>query len=393
MLIDILFLPMLFFIGLVTSWEDFRIGKIKNKWIILGLVYGITILVSLFLWNFIAEPVSHFYYNNIKHLGIDDPRPIFTIQAGYFSRVVLNGFIALLIGFLLWRYGMMAAGDAKLFFIFSLLLPLKYYWKSYLPYFPSFVLLMNIFFPVLFFIFLKASWYGFKSLIKFFKSEPNFKVNQLIKPLVKNIGGVVKIFLGFIAIFLFVEKLRDLVAPWIMPYLPNEGFLFLLLFIAYRPLFTYLKKSKIVFILALLFLVVYLTQGMIYAPQEIMIELSRTIKMVIIFLVGLQLLRKLFNYYTKNATFKKIKIDELKVGMSLVIDDEKDKEDENKKPELGTIFGGGFDQSQVDLVKKWAKKNNIKEVEIYERFPFAYWMFLGLIITIILKGSLVTPSF
>ena len=95
MLIDILFLPVIFFIGLVTSWEDFCFGKIKNKWIILGLVYGITILAGLFLWNFIAEPVSHFYYDNIKHLGVDDPRPVFTIQAGYFSRVVLNSFLAL----------------------------------------------------------------------------------------------------------------------------------------------------------------------------------------------------------------------------------------------------------------------------------------------------------
>ena len=112
--------------------------------------------------------------------------------------------------------------------------------------------------------------------------------------------------------------------------------------------------------------------------------------MVIIFLVGLQFLRKLFNYYTENATLKRIKIDELKTGMSLVIDDNEDK---NEKPELGTVFGGGFNQNQVDLVKKWAKKNNIKEVEIYERFPFACWMFLGVIITIILKGILITPSF
>ncbi len=393
MLIDILFLPMIFFIGLVTSWEDFCFGKIRNKWIVLGLVYGVIILVSLFLWNFIAEPVSHFYYDNIKHLEVNDYRPVFTIKAGYFNKVILNSFLALLIGFLFWRYGMIAAGDAKLFFIFSMLLPLKYYWKSYLPYFPSFALLMNIFFPVLFFIFIRASWHVFKSLTQFFKSKPTFKVDQLIKPLTKNIAGMVKIFLGFIAILLFVEKLRGLVFPWIVPYLPNEGFLFLLLFIAYRPLFAYLKKSKIVFISALLFLVVYLGQGIIYTPQEIMIELSRTIKMVIVFLVGLQLLRKLFNYYTKNATLKKIKIDELKIGMSLVIDDKKDKKDKNKKPDLGTVFGGGFDQGQVDLIKKWAQKNNIKEVEIYERFPFACWMFLGMIITIILKGLLITPSF
>ncbi|MBU1255663.1 hypothetical protein KKH35_02210 [Patescibacteria group bacterium] len=372
-IIDKLFLPMLFFIGIVTSWEDFCFSKIRNKWIILGTIFSIAVLAGFAVCNLV---VGSFYI----------------IPWDYFSKVILNSFLALLIGFLLWRYGMLAAGDAKLFFVFSLLLPLKYYWKSYLPYFPSFVLLMNIFFPVLFFIFLKASWYAFKSLIKFFKSKPTFKMDQLINLLIKDkdIGGLIKISLGFIAIFLFVEKLRGLVAPWIVLYLPNEGFLFLLLFIAYRPLFTYLRKSKVVLILALLFLVVYLGQGMIYTPQEIIIELSRTIKMVFIFLVGLQLLRKLFNYYTKNATLKKIKINELEVGMSLVIDDEKDKD---KKPELGTVFGGGFNQSQVDLAKKWAKQNNIKEIEIYERFPFAYWMFLGVIITIILKGSLVTSIF
>ena len=148
MIFDILFLPLLFFISIIISYEDIKYGKVRNKWIILGLVWGLAIIFFFFIWYFIASPITHFYYFNILQLPDGSPAPVFTIPLNYLSKVILNVVIALTIAFLMWRFKAWAAGDAKLFMVYSLLIPLKYYWKSYLVYFPSFVLLINIFIPI-----------------------------------------------------------------------------------------------------------------------------------------------------------------------------------------------------------------------------------------------------
>ena len=368
-IIDKLFLPMLFFIGFVTSWEDFHFGKIRNKWIILGIIFSVAVLVGLAVYNLIT---GSFYI----------------IPWDYFWKVPLNSFFALLVGFFLWKYGMMAAGDAKLFFVFSLLLPLKYYWKSYLSYFPSFVLLVNIFLPVLFFIFIKAVFYVIKSFSKFIKNKPFIKIDKLINKLKKEIFKTIKLFTVFIVIFILIKNLWNFISHWLAAYLPNQGFLFLIFILLYGPLSSFLKKNKIIFTLTFLVFIVYLAGGLIYAPQVILVSLVETLKILIFFFGLLWFLRVLLDYYLNNAGVKKIKIAELRPGMNLVIDDQK-----NKKPKLGNIFGGGLTYSQVMSVKVWAAKKNIKEIEIYQRFPFAYWMFLGVIITIILKGSLITSIF
>jgi Flp pilus assembly protein protease CpaA len=132
--LDYLFLPMIFLIGLITSYQDFRYGKIKNKWIILGLAWGLGIYLFFLVWGLISEPIISF---------------------SYIFKVFINSFIALIIGYLLWYFNLWSAGDAKLFALFAFLLPLEYYWRTALPYFPSFVLLINIFIPVLVFYLIK----------------------------------------------------------------------------------------------------------------------------------------------------------------------------------------------------------------------------------------------
>lgn len=148
MIIDYLFLPMLFLIGAVTSYQDFHFGKIKNKWIVLGLAWGISIYALFIIWD-----LGVFVLSKTHQISVT------TILPSYIFNALANFAIAVVIGYLLWYFDVWAAGDAKLFFVFALLLPLKYYWRSALAYFPSVALLINIFISVIAFLFL-ASLYG-----------------------------------------------------------------------------------------------------------------------------------------------------------------------------------------------------------------------------------------
>ena len=159
MLLDWLFLPILFFVGIITSYQDLKEGKIKNKWIIFGLIWALGIYFLLL----ICTLINQFFSLNLPRISIF-----------YILKVFLNSIISLIFGYLLWYFNLWSAGDAKLFFIFSLLLPLKYYWKSTLPYFYSFTLLINTFIPALVFLFINNILYLKRSIGTFLKFR-NFK--------------------------------------------------------------------------------------------------------------------------------------------------------------------------------------------------------------------------
>ena len=48
-LLNIFFLPALLFIGTVTSIEDFKYSRIRNVWIVGGLVYATAVYVAFWV--------------------------------------------------------------------------------------------------------------------------------------------------------------------------------------------------------------------------------------------------------------------------------------------------------------------------------------------------------
>ena len=73
-IIDTYMLPALFLVGIATSVEDIKLGKVRNKWILIGLIYGLTVVIGLALWSLIANPASDFYYAYIANIGPDEQR-------------------------------------------------------------------------------------------------------------------------------------------------------------------------------------------------------------------------------------------------------------------------------------------------------------------------------
>src|SRR3989338_1553353 len=112
------FIPMILLLGIVTSYEDIKIGKIRNKWIILALAYSIAANIALF---------SLKYYD-----------------ADYLTKFLINSLLSLAVGFLIWHLNLWSAADAKLFFAFTALMPI---YKPY-SYFFFISFLSNAFIPI-----------------------------------------------------------------------------------------------------------------------------------------------------------------------------------------------------------------------------------------------------
>lgn len=145
MIFDILFLPVLFLIAALAVYQDFKQSIVSNRLIQIGLAWGFGVIFFLTAARWIFKPSGFFDFLSVSY--------------NYVFFVLLNFVISLICGFLFWRFKLWGAGDAKLFAVYSLLLPLKYYSNSFMLYFPSFSLLLNIFVIALCFLLFKSLFY------------------------------------------------------------------------------------------------------------------------------------------------------------------------------------------------------------------------------------------
>lgn len=145
-----IFLFLIFFLSVIIAWLDVLRKKIYNRWIAAG---------------FISGGVLFFYFYFFNGLSLN-----------YLSLVAVNTFFATVISFIVWKLKLWPGGDGKLFSLFAFLLPLHYYRFSYLDYFPSFLLLVNIFTLFLIFLFFKSCFYLIKDALSFFKNGGNLIV-------------------------------------------------------------------------------------------------------------------------------------------------------------------------------------------------------------------------
>lgn len=269
------------FIGILVSYEDIKFGKIRNKWILIGLFIGIGVhLIGLasnvFSWD-------------------------------YIFKVCLNAGLALFLGYLIWHFNGWSAGDAKLFFVFSLLLPLKFYRQNYLPYFPSFVILINTFFPFLVFSIGQSLFLFFK---KFFPCQGK----QLIKEKLEKIkygpktsySRYFKIIFGFFLFFLIFQIIRLEFGQYPNHFNWGMAALFFLIFALGGFLRKVFQKNYFL-ILIFLGIIFYLTlKYFLFSHQEILDEFFHLIRGSIFFLVIFGLVSYWVSFYVKVGEKKRL---------------------------------------------------------------------------------------
>lgn len=217
--------PLIFAIGTITTIEDHSTGKIRNIWILSGLLIGS--LFYLFLMFF--EVVRH-------------------------DLLIQNFFVSTLASYAMWKSKCWNPGDAKLFIIYAFLTPPHIYNKVYFYSFPAFNLLVNIFVPAMIFLFiislkdviLKEAKTFFLSISKRIKEKNNLTYER------HYLSNYLKNNFAFFCIFLFRKLLNEKVNSL---FILDKKIIFLLLFLVYRPLAKFLVKKIHLVLLASLILV------------------------------------------------------------------------------------------------------------------------------------------
>ncbi len=365
-----LVLAYLALLGAWVTYEDLRYGKIRNRLLGISLVVG----VLWNLWLFVHA-----------RLGLNDFVPADRALA-YLGAVGLDTAISLLLGFVMWLFRLWAAGDAKLFAVLTLLLPLRYYKENLLAYFPSFVLFFNTF--IVFFALL-ALEFLVKVTVRFFRGRlyrqhgvawALFRDKVLARPL-----NTLKVVVGLLVLFLIIKWIRVFLRDWLWEgFHLNQTLLFVVLFVVLEPLRDFFRKPW-VFGTCLTGLVSSFAYWAVVGDYASMIDVVSMSLFVILLLV----FKALYDLYTDHFDVREVMPVELHPGTVLsdrqLVKLTSDSEFNNER--FGTMEADGLSAEQVEVLVTWLVKNKPEErLEVCNTIPFTPGIVLGTLATVIFAG-------
>ncbi|MBI2558989.1 hypothetical protein HYW20_06730 [Candidatus Woesearchaeota archaeon] len=343
------FLPMVLFLGIITSYEDIKFGKIRNKWILVAIVYSIIASSILFSLN---------YYDT-----------------NYLIKILANGLFSIIFGFAIWYANLWTAGDAKLFFAFTILMPIH---KPH-SYFFFLTYLSNTFIPLsiilLFYILFKA---GKKKKLFYLKKTFSIKIIFRLIPFIFGFSWIIGLLLGIAGLG------SNLVLSF--------AGIFLLYYI-----FDAVLKIKILYIGLLLSLARLIFDKSIYSPQFV----SQFLLLTFLFMLVRVFLFSVGSGYLS----KEIKLNDLEKGMipaEIIIKINGKYAKRMKSFSLiGSIWHNkigkplfrnlarGLSNKDILKLKSLQKKLPFKTLRIQTTMPFAPFLSLGALLTIISQGNFI----
>jgi Flp pilus assembly protein protease CpaA len=364
-ILNILFLLPLISIGLICAYTDIKKSKIFNRWVAVGLLYAFFLYLLLIAYSLLIEHQE----------GVS-----------FVFRMIQNGAIAFLLGYILWRHKLWSAGDAKLFTVYAFLIPPTFYQGGYLPHFPSFNLLVNLFVPLLLF---------FTGLMLFSYSKNIFnrkKWHYLNKDsLTKETRGFFSIFIKTFSVVISIKYLFLITEKSILlnNIITSPFVLFILIYLSIKAVNILKGKTRLPIVSAPITIIVFY-----FLITSAWSEIAQTLFMVTIFSIFIGLLRKSLANYIGQKETKPIEIDQLQAGMMISRNQipailKTIKEDERAR--LGALHAGIFKSHQIDYIKKLHSRGGslekLKQVKICKTLPFAPLLLLSAIITLITRSS------
>ena len=346
------FLPGLLILGIATSYTDIREGKIRNKWVVFALVYSLVLHLSFILFKI---PMSHFYI----------------------TQTIINLVVVFIVGFVMWDFCLWTAGDGKLFLAYSALIPISIYSRaSFIPYFPSATILINVFVPIFLFLFL--------NILR--KSSPRQKKEVFLKTFhPKQALGLISTLLVF---SWFLQEAFSLFgfSNWVLT--------IIVMFVLFGVLEKLFSTNTTYFIYVLAACVT------IFDKQILTSSFLKgfSVLVLLFFLLRTFILELGFQTFTNE-----VKIENLKPGMipAEVIGYER-QEPKKKKIQYFNIIqyikgtrnkffdikAEGLTKDNLKKIEELAKKHpDFKTLKIQQTLPFAPFMFFGALLTVLCYGS------
>jgi len=370
-LITLSFLIPLGIIGVLCSYTDLKYGKIPNKLIGVGFVYGIFLFLSLFIYD-------RFSFQNPENIR-------------YLSESAINGFLALLAGFGLWHFKLWSAGDGKLFALYAFLVPLKFYSNVYISYFPSFNLLVNLFFPLLIILMIAALFTVIKERGQISKNLFR-KENWTFVKLKIRAKIIAKMFIDYVFIIIIIQNIIKIGGKLIGSDVQFNPFIIYFILLLIMRQFSHIRsKDKRVEVGVYLIIFSY---SIFLILNGNIISLEMIAKTAITFMILIGFTRSVLDLYVSRRETLEVRVGDLKKGMipsksfiRFLSDKIRIFKDGAEMSSFQWIDASGFNEKQVKVIKEIFADDQDYKIETYRTFPFAPFLFLSALISIITQNS------
>jgi Flp pilus assembly protein protease CpaA len=358
--------------------SDFLKGRIYNRALVAGAILAVAWLGLLGLWVVLELPTD---LDLFPELGPD--------YGTHALRVLANAGVALAAGFGLWWAGLWAAGDAKLFAVLALLVPLSTYEEAWWPLFPAYVLLFNTFLGLLAVLSVEVVFRIARQAVRPTPEEVA-SARQALAWVKEHVREVLLVFVGMLFLFLVIKTLRRVTRDLIADFTEFGGstLTYLALFVLYHPLSLAMRRTWVLVPIAGL-----TTAGIVwfslFPTEEYNLEMVLQIGTLAGIIVGVRIL---YEMYLAVFDYRAIRLWELRPRMLLAARTlEILKEDEDLlKTKLGPVGPDGLGEDQVRTLRRWwIDRRKGPRLWVLRTIPFGPALFVGTVLTVVLKGYVV----
>lgn len=369
--------------GLSVVNHDINTCKIKNVSIITGMKLAALLLAIHIVFTIIGTNPGLMPKVNVETF----------LLPSFYASYILHFFLASAFAILLWYADSWPAGDAKFFIVVASIIPLLNPNVSGFPTKTFFYFMINVFVAASFWAFGTFFLSGLQKMDRrsFFDGVYYNFLSEIDKLKKKYKGWQIIFVLSGMLVFFLLQRTISLTVRFAAAKLVSDPavmlFLLFLLWDKISPLFQ--KKGWIIF--SFIFYASFVVLGYIYFPDKL-IELAETafidalrLSVLIVFL------RRFVVFLMEQADLQLLYAEQLRQGM-ILSDKSRDslKGDPNFEDE--SFIKEGLTELQVQILKDNAV-NFRKTVpnfryEVIKGRPFAGWIFLGAIITLIFRQNI-----
>jgi hypothetical protein len=373
-------------LGVVVSYEDWSQRRVRNRWIVLGLLAGAA-GVAYLLWN-----------SALGHQGVRLGRfGEYYMPWRYYLKLFSHVVLSLTAAYTLWRFAIWPAGDAKLYVLFSFLAALI---DPNLPGYPLLLfmlLLVNIFVPA--------------GLL--FAAETVGRLLLRVRELWGVDWGVwLKAKLDVVEVRLReawpcrYQYLALVVNLFAMFYLNGAAqsywrrldfgafsnvVIFLLMFVAWGRISMVLRDRRVSYA-SVAVLGAIMAGGAYWRGWDVLAIAVSALKMTASFGLLLSIARMVFHWRIEAESLRQLRQEHIEPGVVLSDDTwEKLSADPELAGKLEGRFSDGLSAEEAAAVKDWlATRGAGMDCSFYYTIPFAVWIFLGSLYTVARRSNLIT---
>lgn len=304
----------------------------------------------------------------------------------YFSRVMINTLIAFAVGFSLWWFGMWAAGDAKLFAVLALLIPLSSYAKSFWPFFPSYVLIFNTFLSLIAILVLELVIRFIRQAFRPSRVESEAWQNAWLW-IKSHVKDMIFGFIGILFLFLVIKTLRMLVRDAIGAFssVTSSTLIYFILFLIFQPLVKLMRK-RFVLIPVVALTLAFIVWVTIFPTEHYNLVTVLQVSSIMLALVGFLIVYEL---YLNVFDFAPIPVWDLRPQMILAGKTRRILEEDQDLliKKMGPVAADGLTAEQTETLRRWwIDRGKGNQIWVSRTIPFAPALLAGTILTVFFAG-------